>query len=85
MNEPPGLERDVADIAVADDATGGALDQHDHAAGGVGADDARVGTHPIIRMGWPLLGWQQRNGGLQRVQTEALARRQVQFGAKLKF
>src|SRR4051794_4190302 len=62
--------RDWANIVVAQPSLAHAVDPHDQAAGRVGAGHARVGLHPVGWMVLALLGRQERNRRLQRVQAE---------------
>src|SRR5215472_15042071 len=75
------FHRHSADVRVVQRTPLHALDDHDHAAQGVGADNPRVGTHPIVGMGGSLFGRQQRNGGLERVQAEPATIRQPELAA----
>jgi len=61
---------DRAHVIMAQGARAGAINAHDQAAGGIGADGAAVGFHPIGRMIVPLLGRQQGNHRLQRIETK---------------
>lgn len=56
------MQRDGADIAMVQGAFADALDQHHHATQWIGADDARIGGHPVVRMELALLGGEQREG-----------------------
>gem|GEM_PF-5794882 len=56
----------------------GARDLEASAAQRVGARDLHVGRHPVVRVGLPLLGGQERQQGSQRVDREGLARRETQ-------
>jgi hypothetical protein len=58
-----------------------ALDKHDYTTERIWTHHACIGAHPIIWMRDPLLGWQQRNRGLQRVQAEALTWWEMELAA----
>ena len=59
----------------------GAVDAHNQPAGRVRADGATVGLHPVGGVIESLLGRQQRNDGLKRIETEISAGGQGEFAA----
>lgn len=56
-----------------------ALDEHNQPAMWVGAGDACIRAHPVIRVGGALLGGQQGHGGLHGIQAKWLTGRQMHF------
>lgn len=72
---------DGAHVIVLQDAAAGALDAHNEATGGIGADDAGVGFHPVGGMVAALFGGEEGNGGLQGIEAEVGAIGQRNFAA----
>ena len=66
---------------MAQDAFTHAVNPHNQAAGGIGADNATVGFHPVGGVVETLFGRQKRQRRLQGIETEVFAVGQRKFAA----